>query len=214
MNKFIKILGLFASVSGTALGIDGLHTGISIGSTNTKLGFKIDRTDSSDLGNQSYNAGIFIGYNKLIEETPLLVGFELNAHNHNLKATQHEHTVPATLRISSEIKANNSASFLLKFGVRIKDLDLYAKAGISYYNWKTKAKHWLANYESKETSKTYDNYGLTYGMGIDYKLNPNWGIGIDYTNSTCNPLRMETKVGTLKINPMVHKTSFRVIYTF
>ena len=214
MNKFIKILGLLVSVSGTALGIDGLHTGISIGTTSTNLGFKLDRTDSSDLGAQSYNAGIFIGYNKLIQETPLIVGFELSGHNHNLKANQHEHTLPATLRIAAEVKANNSASFILKGGVRIKELDFYAKAGVSYFNWKTKSKHWLANYEARESSKTYDNFGLTYGIGIDYKLNPNWGMGIDYTNSNCNPLRMETKVGTLKISPTIHKTSFRIVYIF
>jgi hypothetical protein len=91
-NNFAKACLITASLNSSIFSTDSLYVGASMG--NTSSHFSLDRDlaighkDSSNIGKDSFNCGLFVGYNYLIKESPIFIGVEIGAQNHNLEATK------------------------------------------------------------------------------------------------------------------------------
>jgi len=214
LNRIIKALMLTIATSTAVLGNEGLHVGIDIGQSFTQGDMVRKSGDhlrhSSNAGNKNGNVGAFIGYNHLIQDTPLFVGLEFGVQNHNLKINKEEHMV----RYSTIAKTNNSFTGVGKIGIIIKDLMVFTKFGLVKTNWDLQFKT-NAGMGPPTTNRVKTNeYGTIYGFGVDYKLNTNWGIGVEYTVKTYSSLKLKSSVGIVTFKPTINTTSFRLMYSF
>jgi opacity protein-like surface antigen len=168
----------------------------------------------SNTGNKNANVGVFVGYNHLIQETPLFIGLEVGAENHNLKISQEENTSPpVVMNYKTIAKTNNSFTGIGKFGFIVKDLMIYAKAGVVKTNWNLNYAAAFAGASMGNAVKT-NKYGSVYGFGVDYKLNSNWMIGVDHSIKSYSDLKLTSGVGNITVKPIINTTSFRLIYSF
>jgi opacity protein-like surface antigen len=209
----IKAALLALAVCASTSATDQLYAGVSMGK-NTAL-IDCDRSasgavsiDHSSLADNSPNAGFFIGYDHLITETPLFVGVEVIAQFVNLEITKKKDLMHAgTGTLKAELK--NSFSGFLKLGVAIKDLLLYAKAGVTLPNFRS-----TFNNKEQNIVKNPKNPSPVFGFGIDYNLNKNWSLGVDHTFTKYTTFKFETTLGDMKLSPSLHTTNLRLIYRF
>lgn len=197
-----------------------LYTGINIGKSSAKLEFKRDipgdRNDSADLGNNGMGGGLFIGYNHMITETPIIVGIEIGAQNHNLEVFKEE--TNNLVNQVTKVKTNNSFTGTIKLGIAVKDILFYGKAGMTLTNWTSTFKLTFVNRAADnwntDVSKKFNKYGIIFGGGIDFKLNSNWAIGIDHTITNYPTLKLPHPKWGFKVNPSIQTTSLRLMYIF
>jgi len=213
-NKIIKACIITLSVHSSICATDKLYAGISIGQTSSHINLDRDLTigskDSSNMGKDAFNSGIFMGYNYLIEP-PLFIGIEVGAQNHNIESIREENTFPPYVHYETRVRTNNSLIGSLKMGIVVKDLMIYGKGGIVRTNWNVNFSEKPKEY-SKSDKITKD--GLIFGFGIDYNLNPNWAIGVDYTVANYPNLKLTHDVGEFKMSPCLRTTTFRLTYLF
>ena len=216
-KKTIKIIGLTLLLSSPILSLDRFFAGLNIGhsSLNTQLSrnLAINTKDVSSLGNNDLTAGVLFGYNNTIDETPLFVGFEIGAQYHNLLTTKEEKTFPPYINYKTTTQTNSSVTGILKIGILVKDLMFYAKGGTSYTNWKFNFMD-LGALQNKTKLKSCTKSGKLFGFGIDYKLNENWVIGIEFSQTYYTPIKLTHSVGDFKSTPNLITSSLRIIYVF
>jgi len=181
---------------------------------NLDRNLAIGRKDSSNIGKDSFNYGLFVGYNYLIKESPIFIGVEIGAQNHNLEATKGENTFPPFVNYVTTVRTNNSLSGVFKLGIVVKDLMIYGKGGIVRTNW-------MMNFVDKGNfrgdsaiSQKFTKDGSIFGFGVDYSLNPNWSMGIDYTVSNYPTIKLVHRLGEFKMHPSLRTTTFRLSYLF
>lgn len=202
-----------------ALSMEGLYAGISMGTSNAQADInrttKFHFSSTSNAGMSGKNIGAFLGYNHLIEQTPLFIGLETGINSHNLNISLNkDHGVLFSERMI--INTKYSMSGLFKFGVVVKDLMIYAKAGIFRSQWRFNLKGRHPNGRTFASLIKSNSYGSIHGFGADYKMNDKWSIGIDHSINTCQTLNLDFNelAGAAKIDPMISTTSMRLTYTF
>jgi opacity protein-like surface antigen len=210
-------IALIALSSTTTLSSEGLYAGIGFGLSNLQADKSKDSHDNISYfinsGSNGTVTGTFLGYNHLLTGSPLFIGLEGGAQIHNLKTHLNQSHDGDALE-KADAKIDHSFSGVFKFGIVINELMVYGKAGI------TKAMTRL-NYFSdchniepfNEIKKTYA-YGSIYGFGMDFKVNPNWKIGVDHAISTYNHIDVDLPNGTARVDPIVSTTSLRLTYVF
>jgi opacity protein-like surface antigen len=191
----------------------GLNVGRAFIDSSLNRELAINTKDTSNMGNHDLLAGIFLGYTNSIAGTPLFVGFEFGAQYQKIFLTKEENTFPPYIHYVTNIKTNGSVTGVLKLGVKIKDMLLYAKGGTSWTNWTINFSD-RTNTPWKTKSCPYNKFGTLLGFGIDYVLNCHWAIGLDYSHTTYPSLKLVNHVGGFKATSTLHTTSFRLTYLF
>lgn len=215
LNKYA--LALLAFCTSTGFATQSLYAGIALGNVHAQA--DINRTSvnglnySSNSGKNGSGVGAFVGFNHPIETTPLFIGLEASVvtHDSNVVLSQ-VHGFHFEEKMTARTKYSLNGVF--KLGVSINDLMIYAKAGVFKSQWRLS--HGGHNpYVGQHLSIIKTNtYGSVYGFGADYKLNNNWGIGIDYTVNTSQSINYKVADQAAKIDPVISTTSLRLTYTF
>lgn len=218
MNRKAKLaLALIVLNASTALASEGLYTGISIGRSSFQANIHRDTSDNltyfSNSGTNGTAVGAFLGYNHLLTGSPLFIGLEGGVQSHNLKAKINQ-SYGNNYFEKMDTKVDHSLFGVFKFGVVVNELMVYGKAGA----FKSKVRlSYSSNYPScqpfERLIKT-NAYGSVYGFGVDFKVNPNWGIGLDHTVNTYSSIEFKLPNGNAGVDPVVNLTSLRLTYTF
>ncbi len=218
-NKIVKSLALTVATCTAVSGTEGLYAGINMGQSFAQAGMERKSLSTiknvSSSGDKGVSVGAFIGYNHLIQETPLFIGLEVGVENHNLKIDQEENTSPPVpINHKTVAKTNNSFTGIGKFGIIVKDLMIYAKAGVVKTNWMLSYSASYNNALGIDNTVKPNKYGSIFGFGIDYKLNKSWLIGVDHSIKSYPDVKLIGSIGNVSINPTINTTSFRLIYSF
>lgn len=196
---------------------EGLYVGISTGVTHAQAdvskitGSKLKY--SSESGKSGTSIGAFLGYNHLINGTPLFIGLEGDINSNNLKMSLIQ-DYGVFLASTMTATTNYSASGVFKIGVVIKDLMIYAKGGVFKTQWRVSLEGRHHNNETYSELFKTNSYGSVCGFGADYQLNDKWSLGIGHTIHTCTSLEFNPKNTSIKIDPTINTTSLRLTYTF
>jgi len=202
-----SILALTALSS--SLASDCLRVGISIGSAYHKTKLKVISIGQEiKFDRHDPLVGAFIGYDHLINETPLFIGLEAGVNNHNSEKTLYA-CEGYKNTCSLKLKTNNSMIGALRLGVSTKDVLVYAKTGLSSTNWQTLIQSSLGD---KQTN--YQKAGYVFGFGLECKMNRNFSFGLEHQFTMHNSLHNMHPKMDLKISPTTHTTGLRLIYSF
>lgn len=218
MKKINKpLVALIMMGSSPILSSEGLYIGISTGTSSAQV--KVDQTKrnflkySADTGKSGTTFGAFLGYNHLIQESPLFIGLEGGVNSTNLKMSlSQDHGVIFDEKMSANTKYSLHGVF--KFGIVINDLMVYAKGGVFRSQWRLSFEGRHPNTKTFSKLIKTNSYGSVYGFGADYKINKNWGIGIDHTINTSQTLDCQLPNGSAIISPVINTTSLRLSYNF
>lgn len=192
-----------------SLASDCLRIGVNIGSAYQKTKLKaISIGHEVKFDRQDPLVGAFIGYDHLINETPLFIGLEAGVNNHNSEKTlyacdSYKNTC------SLKLKTNNSLIGALRLGVATKDVLVYAKTGLSSTNWQTLIQSSLGDMQTN-----YQKPGYVFGFGLECKMNRNFSFGLEHQFTTHNSLHNMHPKMDLKLSPTTHTTGLRLIYSF
>ena len=219
LNKIVKALTLTVATCTAVSGAEGLYAGLNIGQASIQADMQRKSLSTiknvSSSGDTGVNVGAYVGYNHLIQETPLFIGLEVGIENHNLKIDQEENTSPPVpINHKTAVKTNNSLTGVGKFGFVVKDLMLYVKAGVVKTNWGVSYSASYNNALGIDDKVKPNKYGSIFGLGVDYKLNKNWLIGVDYSVKTYPEVVLFGSIGKVRIDPIINTTNFRLIYSF
>ncbi len=211
MKKKILFVATFAlSILSSCFASDTLRVGLSFGAATHAAKSSNEKTGDRDTYIKSApSAGVFVGYDHLINETPLFLGVEVAGHNHNSETTKDglhwPHHTPYTLTL----KTNNTISGAIRFGVVAKEAMLYAKVGAATTNWQVAVKT-----KGRDDRTTYQKMGYVGGIGIESRLNENFSMGVEHECVFSNNLKNMRPNIFVKISPLVQTTSFRLVYNF
>jgi opacity protein-like surface antigen len=220
----MKLIKTFGLITGLALlgqtnateAKSWLYTGIGIGVTSAKadLSYKTlgHSSDLVKVGGEGPNYGVFLGYHYAIQESPLFVRAEIGAQHHNLSFIQDEKIHGVHIKSHTYLKTNNSLVYKLKGGVLIKDLMIHGSFGVANTNWRMSLS--FEGGTSKGASEKFDRIGSLFGFGIDYKINPNWMVGMEHTFTEYKELKMQIDRCDFKMKPKIQVTNFRLTYVF
>lgn len=204
---------IIASIQSAHSVADSPYIGIGIGQTashyNVNRHMAFSRQQSSNLGKHGFHGGVFAGYNYLIKESPLLIGGEIGAQLHSLEALKEDKA-----HYSTKIKASNSFTALMKMGICVNELVIYGKCGFAQTNFEMNHIDATGYDNPVAYSRKFKKDGLVVGGGIEYNINPNWIIGVDYAVSTYPNLKLNYDVGQIKVQPSLQTTTFRLSYVF
>lgn len=220
MRKKIKTLMLLSSVVASIVSTsstEGLYTGLSFGQTFSSIDLK--RTlgqfsDLSEMSNNTPNAGTFIGYNHLVEGTPVLVGLEFAAQNHTMTHEKKDNVSTPYVNYLTKASTNNSMIGFVRMGVVINDMLFYGKIGVVKTNWTLSFKDKSESASLSSSSRKLNSYGMGYGFGIDFSLNKHWAVGVDYKVSDHTEMKLSHDIGECVMTPTLHTSTLRLIYSF
>jgi opacity protein-like surface antigen len=195
----------------SSLASDCLRMGVSLGFSHHKTksrNLSLPKMKPLDKFSKSApSAGVFLGYDHLISETPLFIGLEAAINNHNSEKTRHGLYWPPG-HYELKIKTNNSLTGSLRLGVLSKNVLIYAKTGIASTNWQTTIK---APIGDKQTN--FKKVGYLVGGGLECKMNRNFSFGIEHQFIKSNNLGNIHPQINIKMSPTLQITSLRLIYT-
>jgi len=196
---------------------EGLYIGIRTGTSSGHI--KIDKTErnflkySADTGKSGTTFGAFLGYNHILQGSPLFIGLEGGFNLTDLKMSLcQDHGILFDEKINATTKY--SMHGVIKFGVVINDLMVYAKGGFFRSQWRLSFEGRRPNAKTFSKLIKTNSYGSVYGFGADYKVNKNWGIGLDHTVNTSQTLDCQLPNGSATISPVINTTSLRLSYHF
>ncbi|MGN6560728.1 MAG: outer membrane beta-barrel protein [Candidatus Nitrosocosmicus sp.] len=216
-NKLYALsIGLLCSLPANAS--DWLYAGVGFGMTATKAESSYQTTanrfEHYTTSDNTNNYGVFLGYHYSLKETPLFVRLELGAQSHPSETSHEDTSYNVFTQNVAYLRTNSSLLGLFKMGVSVKDLMFYGTVGISKTNWKI-------NIDTKDIATTVTKnslnitkYGRVFGFGAEYKVNPNWAIGLDHTYTEFASLKLTVPAGNVKMEPKIHTTTFRLTYVF
>jgi len=206
-DNIVLLTCLTMSIMSGSLASDQLRAGLSIGQAAHTSKLKVmDTGQKEKFDNQDPSMGAFIGYDHLINETPLFIGLEAGINNQNSEKTKVTETTPP---YSLKLKTNNSVLGALRLGVSAKDVLVYAKTGISSTNWQTTFKT-----PTDEKQTNFQKVGYVFGFGLECKMNHNFSFGLEHTFTKNNCLKNMHPEIDIKISPETHTTSMKLIYSF
>lgn len=189
----------------------GLYAGIGLGESFHSILEKDVRTKSREkIRKNSHAVGLFIGYDHIIADTPLFVGAEAGAINHNMSKTIDASTYAPQIYYKVKATTNNSANAAIRLGVVIDSALIYGKIGVSMTNYKVS----FPGPVMGEHISKYKKYGKLFGAGIECKLNKNFSLGIEHVYVKYSSLTNPHPKVPLKFCPSANMTSGRLIYRF
>lgn len=217
-TRLTKLFFAFLLVSAPSFPMDKLFVGVNAGiiSSNTETQEMKNRIKDTD-GIQKHNfyGGIFTGYNHLIEGTPVFVGTEISMQMYDMDSSKERTLILPYTNYSVSVKSNKSAAAVIKLGLVINDAIIYGKAGLSYAYFMTRVvdRGTTAARESVAEKKSH-RYAPVLGLGLDFRLNNNWIIGVDYTVASYSSFSVPSASGNLNFSSTVQMKSLRLVYSF
>lgn len=198
--------------------INGFYGGISIGYTS--LVGQLNRTlnvNTSDritsVGENGIPLGAFVGYQNIIDERFYLAGEGFYQYA-NVLIEKDENTFPGFVNYFTYIKNEYKSGIVGKFGFVHNNNIFYAKTGLAISRFILGFKDNTGNpIITSSTSKTQK--GVILGGGVDFFLNKNVSVGIDYDITTYPSMGFKSNtVGSFSFKPVSHTFQTRFKYTF
>jgi opacity protein-like surface antigen len=212
-NSFLLSLVLLATLS-TCLSNDNFRIGMSLGVNSVNAKVKSSLTQQRvKLVKNSPSAAIFGGLDHDIADTPMFIGLELEANNHNSEKEMFIDYGARTAGSNLKLKTNNSLSGAIRFGVTTDSTLLYAKAGIGTSNWLLHLKS-VANVGAEDSRAYFQKIGYIGGFGMESKMSKSFSIGLEHQYTINRKFTFSYREDIIKVNPLNQTTSFRLIYSF
>jgi len=194
----------------------GLGLGYStlVGQLNRTLNFQIsDRVIS--IGEKGLATGIFAGYQKIFDRN-LYIAVEGFYQYANIVIEKEENSLPGYINYFMYMKNNHKGGIAAKIGFVHCNNVFYLKSGIalSRFALTFRNQNYLLN--PKDIASIHRvQKGILIGGGIDYFINKNFGIGIEYEVINY-PAIMNIKIDTaggFSFKPTAHTFNLRFKYT-
>ena len=202
----------------TSFSVDKLFVGLNPGLISSKTEteeLKNSIKDKDDIQKHNLYGGIFAGYNHLVKGTPIFIGTEISAQMYDMNSSKERMLLLPYTNYSLSMKSKNSAAAVIKLGLVINDALIYGKAGLSYTYFMTKVVDRGATAARETVSeKKSHRYAPVLGIGLDFRLNDNWIIGVDYTVASYANFTVPSSSGNLNFSNTVEMKSLRLIYSF
>lgn len=206
--KLIVALVTLYTIS-SAVSFETIRLGFNIGNSHLEAKLKaLENLNVQKLKKDSYYAGVFMGYDHLIPETPLFVGIEGELSNHIMEVNARK-DYDTDLIASLKLVSNNSKIASLRLGLSINQSLIYGKVGIAQTNFNirvTTPKGIL--YRKKE------KLGMVMGAGLEVFLNKNYSVGIEHTFNDYNAIERIHPKTMARLIPTIHVTKLRLVYSF
>lgn len=199
----LAFIGALSSISAS----DTLQMGVSLGTSFHETKAKnTGNSFSNDFMKNSYNAGIFLGYDYKIKETPFFIGIEgeLGSHAYE-KSSDTDLLIGGTLKLSS----NMSKIVGARFGVSSNDASIYVNTGLAHTNWKVSL-----NNQTENITKKFQRFGMVIGGGVETSLNQNFVLGMEHNYISYNALENIIPGNSFKMVPLIQTTRIRLSYRF
>lgn len=218
-TKLTKLFLAFMLISVPSFSLDkfcfGINTGLLSSKTEThelKNGIK----DPDSFQKDNLYGGIFMGYNHSIEGTPVFVGTEISGQMYDMHASKEKMYGYPHMSYQTSVRSKNSAAAVIKLGVSVSNALIYGKAGVSYALFLATItdKGHTVNPRNSVFSKKFHRYAPVVGLGIDFSLNKNWAIGVDYTVASYSSLKVLSSAGHFNLSSTVQMQSLRLTYSF
>lgn len=218
ITKLSKLFFVFLLMTSNSFSLDKLFMGLNAGIISSKTEteeLKHRIKDKDDIQKHNFYGGIYTGYNHLIEGTPVFVGTEISVQMYDMNSSKERTLILPYTNYSLAVKSKNSAAAVVKLGIVVSNVLIYGKAGLSYAYFMTRVVD-KSGTEQKEpvAEKKFHRYAPVLGLGVDFKLNDNWLIGIDYTTASYASLNVQSSAGNLNISHTVQMKSLRITYSF
>lgn len=202
----------FASLA-NALGSESIRVGIALGGSAHRMSVKNGFNNEKDkLNASSPSAGVFVGADYSISESPIFVGAEVLLTNNIAEETQNLFGNGLTAT-SFKIRTNNSIKPTLRFGFKgnhdENDVLLYAKAGLASTNWRMNVENPGGRY-----TKQFQKFGFVTGLGIESKMNQNFSVAWEHEITKHWEMKSIHPIHLLKTKPVTHTTTMRFAYSF
>ncbi len=197
--------------------VNGLYGGISLGYTNV-VG-QLNRTlniNASDrvtsVGENGMVPGLFAGYQKIFDER-FYVAAEGFYQYSEILIEKDENTFPGFVNYFTYIKNDHKAGIVGKFGFVHSNNIFYVKTGLAL-------SHFILGFRDNAenpnitSSKSKTQKGIILGGGMDYFINRNFAVGMEY-EITCYPSMnfKSNSVGSFSFKPISHTFQVRFKYT-
>lgn len=217
-TRLAKLFFALMLVSAPSFPMDKLFVGLNAGivSSNTETQEMKNRIkDTEGIQKHNFYGGIFTGYNHLIEGTPLFVGTEVSVQIYDMDSSKERTLTHPYTNYFMSVKSDKSASAVIKLGIVINNALIYGKAGLAYTNFKAKViDKGVTLPRETVVEKKFHRYAPALGVGLDFKLNDNWMVGVDYTVASYASFTLPSSSGNLNFSSTIQMKSLRLVYSF
>jgi len=204
-----KLIVYFASIAviSSSAALDTLRVGMSLGTTFQETKPKnLQGLNLQSFVRKSPYIGIFVGYDHLIQDTPLFVGLEGELANHSSeKVNEFDNTTGGSFKLSD----NNSFIGAIRAGVSVGEALFYGKIGLSRTNWKT-----TVSTPVDALQRGHQSYGNVVGGGMECKINNNCSLGIEHTLTDVHDIKRVHPNLSMSLSPSIQVTKLRLAYNF
>lgn len=195
----------------------GIYGGLNLGYSNlvgqlyrTLNVNTADRVTS--VGENGVGSGVFIGY-----ETILDGGFYIAAETFyqyaNIMIEKDENTFPGFVNYFTYIKNNHKTGIVAKVGFLHANNVFYLKTGLALSRFNLGFKDNTGN-PPITSNKSTSQKGLIFGGGMDYFINRNVAIGLEYEITCYQSMNFRNNaVGSFSFKPYSHTFQVRFKYT-
>jgi opacity protein-like surface antigen len=209
MSKRTKLIIATAilCIASKSSAFDTVRVGTGLGAAFHEVKSRSTTSQAKEkIRKNSEYVSLFVGYDHLIDQTPLFLGMEAECAHHYAEKTK---IGVLSSDDSLKLATNNSVNGSVRMGVSVQNVLIYGKAGVSSSNWK-------ATFVSRteDVQKKYQKYGRLIGGGVECKFNENFSFGLEHVYVGYNSLEKIHPELNLKLTPTVHTTKLRLIYSF
>jgi opacity protein-like surface antigen len=217
-NMISKLFLVVLLLTTNSFSLDKLFIGVNAGYLSSKTEtdeLKSNIRDPEGIQKDNPYGGIFMGYNHSIEGTPVFVGLEVSGQMYDMNASKEKACQHPYMSYQASVRSKTSAAAVVKLGISVSNALIYGKAGLSYALF-------LATITDKgHTAPTnpifyrkYHRYAPVIGLGVDFSLNKNWAIGVDYTVASYASLKVLSSAGHFGLSSTIQMKSLRLTYSF
>lgn len=195
---------------------DAIYGGSTIGYSNLvgqlNRSLNVNTSDRiTSVGENSLVSGVFVGYEKVID-CYLYLAFESFYQYANILIEKDENTFPGFVNYFTYIKNNHKGGIVGKVGFANSNNVFYLKTGIALSRFILGFRDNTGN-PIINSSKSTTQKGIIFGGGIDYILNKNVAIGIEYEVTSYPTMSFKSNtVGSFSFKPYSHTFNMRFKY--
>lgn len=183
-----------------------------IGALNRNLA--VLTTDKAiSLGESLPNPGAMIGYQTLLADTNIFVGLEIFSQFHIMNLQKTENTHPGFVEYVTDIRKKNSYGVTGNLGFAVNRTVFYVKGGAVMSDFRLSFTD-KSGVPTQYSSKCYRKVGHLLGGGVEYAINNNWKIGLDYEYAVYPKTNLGFAIGSYEFEPRTYNTQVRLKYLF
>lgn len=211
-KSILLTVALLSTLSGT-LSSDKYRMGFSLGISHNDIKVKsVTTKEHIYFVKNAPILGVFCGIDHFIDKTPLFLGFELEARNHNYEKEEVVAQGTTDDYFSLRLRTNNSVKGALRFGIVSDDTLLYAKTGLHTYNLQSTA--CLLGEPDSIKKESFQKIGYIGGFGIEGRLNPNFSLGLEHEFAFGSEFKLTYHEEVAVAKPLTQITKLKLTYNF